>query len=822
MIDLETFKEKYNYSAKTPMMQQYLDIKFEHQDALLLFRMGDFYELFMEDALLASNVLGIALAKRSNDDAMCGVPYHALDNYLSKLIENGYKVAICEQMESPEEAKKRGYKAIVKRDVVRVITQGTILEESILNTSNPNYLISIVCDLNDKQNNSHNPVNVAYLDISTSEFGVISTVMHDLAQEIVRLMPKEILISDETRDYIKLYDILRPYNNIIMYQAASCFAYGKCKNSIESFYNIKTVDSLGDLSNSQIAAIGVILEYVKLTQKNNLPCLPFPRLVDYSSLMKIDSSTRRNLELVVNVHGKNKNTLLSTIDRTVTKQGARELYRYITSPLAEINKIQQRLDLTSFFYNNISITERIRPLLRNICDIERVIARISMNRSTPRDLLNIKNTILQAKNIFSVFMHNDVSLPNNLQNLVSSLSGHDELIKLIEDAINPDALDNIENGDFINNSYHPKLDDLRKLLNNNAEIITELKNEYIKQTGIETLKILHNNVIGLFIEVTPKYANKITHEDFIHKQTLTTALRFTTAKLQSIESEMMNAKTLAFNLEKELFSLVCSQTTTHTNSLRKMAHALAVIDVFCSFAILALDESYVRAEITDDCAFEIINGRHPVVEKCTSVFISNDCNLSEEQRLWLITGPNMAGKSTFLRQNAIITILAQIGSFVPARYAKIGVVDKLFSRIGAADDLSSGQSTFMMEMVETSAILAQSSDRSLVILDEIGRGTSTHDGVSIALSCLEYIHNHLQCRGLFATHYHELTSLSQHLQSLKKYTVAIEEKDNKILFLHKIIAGIANRSYGIHVAEMAGLPKIVIDRAKEILETLKI
>lgn len=822
MLDLEAFKNKYKYSDKTPMMQQYLDIKFEYQDALLLFRMGDFYELFMEDALVASNVLSIALAKRSSDDAMCGVPYHALDNYLSKLVENGYKVAICEQMESPEDAKKRGYKAIVRRDVVRVITQGTILEESILNTANPNYLLSIVCDISDKEN-STSDVSIAYLDISTGEFGIISTASQDLAQEIVRLMPKEILISDSIRNNEILYDILRPYSQITIYQASSCFAYGKCKNSIENFYNIKTVDSLGDLSNNQIIAIGVVLEYVRLTQKNNLPVLPFPRLIDSASMMKIDSSTRRNLELVVNVHGKNKNTLLSTIDRTVTKQGSRALYKYVTAPLADITKIISRLDLTSFFYTNVNITEEVRKILKNVCDIERILARISMNRGTARDLLHLKNTMLESKNIISVFVNNiGPNLPNEVQICINTFAGNDELIQIIEDAINPDATDNIENGGFINNSYHPKLDDLRRLLNDNNDLINNLKNEYIEQTGIETLKILHNNVIGLFIEVTPKYANKITHENFIHKQTLTTAIRFTTTKLQELESEIINAKVIALNLEKELFLGVCQNIIQCANTLRKMAHGLSVVDVFSSLAILALDEGYVRPEITDDCSFEIVDGRHPVVEKSTSVFISNDCNLSKSQRLWLITGPNMAGKSTFLRQNAIITILAQIGSFVPASFARIGVVDKLFSRIGAADDLSSGQSTFMMEMVETSAILAQSSERSLVILDEIGRGTSTHDGVSIALSCLEYIHDNLRCRGLFATHYHELTSLSENLNSLKRYTVAIEERDNKVFFLHKIIEGVSNRSYGIHVAEMAGLPPAVVERAKEILDALRI
>lgn len=821
MHDINSLKEQYKYDNATPMMRQYFDIKFANMDSLLLFRMGDFYELFLEDAIIASNILGIALAKRGKngeeDIQMCGVPYHALESYLHKLVDAGYKVAICEQMESPADAKKRGYKAIVNRDVVRIITQGTITEESILNLASPNYLISIVT--------KNNQWAIAYLDISTSEFAVIELEESDLANQLCRLSPKEILISDTIQSNNNLQEVLAPYRSKLVYQVDSYFAYNKCKKSIEDFYNILTIDSIGNISNLNICAVGAVIEYIRLTQKNNLPELPFPKIVNMDDYLVIDASTRKNLELVENLKGGYKGSLLDSINHTITKQGSRLLYQYLSSPLSNKSQIEERHSITDFFYNNQDLTNTLRQLLKSTSDLERIVARVGMGRGSPRDLLSIKHTIITADKIREEFISTfGISKDNNIERNFAPLSCDQELFSIIENSIKEDATAEIKDGGFIKTSYHSKLGELYEMINNSSNIIEKLKIEYQKETSIDNLRICHNNILGLFIEITPKHASKITDLKFIHRQSIATAVRFTTQKLQEIESQLVNAKTLAINLEQEIFYNVCKKIVEKTDLLRLVAFSLSKIDVFTSFAFLALENNYVRPNMTDDTRFVIKDGRHPVVElnmPYQNSFIPNDCDLSLDSRLWLITGPNMAGKSTFLRQNALIVILAQIGSFVPASSAVIGVVDKIFSRIGAADDLSKGQSTFMVEMIETSAILSQSSFKSLIILDEVGRGTSTYDGLSIAWGCLEHIHNKLKCRSLFATHYHELTVLNQSLESLSNYTIKVSEVDGKILFLHRIIKGSADKSYGIHVAELAGIPKSVIARAKEILNNLE-
>lgn len=821
MHDINTLKERYKYDNATPMMQQYFDIKFAHMDSLLLFRMGDFYELFLEDAIAASKILGIALAKRGKngeeDIAMCGVPYHALESYLHKLIEEGYKVAICEQLESPAEAKKRGYKAIVKRDVVRIITQGTITEESILNSSNPHYLISVVIK-NDR-------CAVAYLDISTSEFGVLETDLSNLSSQIFSLSPKEILISDNIQSNNNLHEIFAPYRSKVVYQVDSYFAYNKCKKSIEDFYNILTTDSIGQMSDIHICATGAILEYVRLTQKNNLPELPFPQIIDTNDFVVIDASTRRNLEITSSLNGGYKNSLFATINHTITKQGSRLLYQYLSSPLSNIEKIEKRHNITEFFYNNPNVTDHIRQLLKSTGDLDRIIARVGMGRASPRDLLSIKYSLITASEIKETFIKNfGTSYPNYIEEIIAALSYDEELFSMIDHAIKEDAPNDMKDGGFIKTSYHSKLVELYEMINDSSNIIERLKQEYKRETSIDNLRICHNNILGLFIEITPKHAAKITDPKFIHRQSIATAIRFTTHKLQEIESQLVNAKTLAISLEYELFSSICSKIIEKAALLHSLSLNISKIDLFTSLAFLANEHNYVKPQMTNGNEFIIKGGRHAVVERNMSyqnIFIANDCDLSGQNRLWLITGPNMAGKSTFLRQNALIVILAQIGSFVPASSAIIGVVDKIFSRIGAADDLSKGQSTFMVEMIETSAILSSSTSKSLIILDEVGRGTSTYDGLSIAWGCLEHIHNKLQCRSLFATHYHELTILKDSLEALCNYTMKVSEVDGKILFLHQIIKGAADKSYGIHVAELAGLPKTVISRAKEILKSLE-
>jgi len=818
-MDITEFQKKYNYTAATQVMQQYLDIKFANFECLLLFRMGDFYELFYEDAIVAAKVLGLALTKRGKtgevEIPMCGVPFHALENYLNKLLEEGFKVAICEQMETPEEARKRGgYKAVVRREVSRIITAGTLIEESLLDGNKPNYLASIVIG----KNNSA----ICYLDLSTSKIFVIDIPPDQITNEIIRITPTEVLLSDKFRSETLSSNIEIALNIRISFQVDSFFAEKKCKKIIEDYYNIASTEAIGELNNNQISAIGSILEYISLTQKSNLPKLPFPKILNSQKFMIIDSGTRRNLEITSSLSGGIKGSLYHTINHTLTKGGARLLYEYLSSPLLEIKKINARLGVTEFFYKNIQLTHNIRKILSKTSDIERSLTRIQMQRGSPKDLLSIKDTILIAEEIRAGFVvNNGFNLPENIEKLVAPLLGNSETANLITESIRDDAPNIISEGDIIKPAFHPKIKELQDLINNGRVHINKLRDKYRQETGIDTLKISNNNVVGLFIDITARHSGKITDKKFIHRQTTANSIRYTTEELQELESKMLNAKAMLIGLEKEIYSDICTAVIANTSKLILLATALNRLDVFLNFAYIADEFEYCLPILTNETNFEVCGGRHPVVERFlksnNESFTKNDCRLNENERIWLITGPNMAGKSTFLRQNAIIAILAHIGSFVPAVSATIGLVDKIFSRVGAGDDLTKGQSTFMVEMLETSAILSQSTNKSLVILDEVGRGTSTYDGVAIAWSVLEYIHDKIKARCLFATHYHELTNLSEIFPALINYTISINDNDGKILFLHKIIKGFADRSYGVHVAQMAGLPPSVIRRANQLL-----
>ncbi|MCF8494569.1 MAG: DNA mismatch repair protein MutS [Rickettsiaceae bacterium] len=819
----EQFKEKYNYQAATQVMKQYLDIKFANIDCLVLFRMGDFYELFYEDAITASRILGIALTKRGKTEeheiAMCGVPHHALFNYLNKLLEDGFKVAICDQMETPEEAKKRGgYKAVVNRAITRIITPGTIIEESLLESGTPNYLVSIAVE--------SKAASIASVDLSTSEISVITIPFAEIINEISRLSPKEILLAEKYRTSELASAIGLHLNKRISFQVDSFYAVAKCEKIILEFYKIGDLSAIGNLSSSGVSAVGSILEYVSLTQKSNVPRLPKPKILNYHKFMSIDASTRRNLEITNGQNGGVKNSLFSCIDDTVTKSGSRLLYQYILAPLVDIELINKRLDITKFFYDNLSLTESVRKSLGKTGDLERCITRINMQRSTPKDLLSIKYTIEIAEKIMADFIVlKGINLDKNIENIINPLLGLHSLYEILDESIREDASNSISDGKIIKLDYHTRVAQLHDLLENGRSKIEQIRDKYRKETGIDSLKILNNNVIGLFIEITSRHANKITNDKFIHKQTTINSIRYTTEELQELESDMVNAKLLVVNLEQEIYNKICSQVIDNDQLLLSLAYALSQLDVYCSYAISAKEYDYCRPNLTEDMVFNIDRGRHPVVErtlvKSNGCFIQNDCQLSMDERIWLITGPNMAGKSTFLRQNALISILAQIGSFVPAASAQIGIVDKIFSRIGAGDDLGKGQSTFMLEMLETSAILAQATHKSLIILDEVGRGTSTYDGVAIAWSVLEHIHDKIRARCLFATHYHELVAMEEVLPSLANYTVDIKDDGEHILFLHKIKKGSADRSYGIHVAQLAGLPKPVIAKAKELLNKLE-
>ncbi len=816
----EQFKEKYKYDKATPVIRQFLDVKFANIDCLILFRMGDFYELFYEDAITAARVLGIALTKRgkTGDDeiAMCGVPYHALENYLNKLLEDGFKVAICDQLETPEEAKKRGgYKAVVNRDVTRIITPGTIIEESLLEVGEPNYLVSIAIGKNNAA--------LSYVDLSTSEIAVISVPEGQIINELARLKPKEILLAEKYRTSDFASQIGSMLNMRISFQVDSFFAVNKCRKNLLDFYQIKDVGAIGELEEIHISAVGGIIEYISITQKDSLPKLPKPKILNYQKFMTIDAQTRRNLEICVTTSGSLRGSLFDCIDHSVTKSGSRLLYKYLSTPLIDIQGINNRLDLTKYFYEDIRLTNDLRSLLKKTGDLERCITRLNMGRSTPKDLLSIKYTIEIAEEIRAAFVaQKGIELPQHVEKIVKPLVGLNGLYESIDSVIKNDAPNITINGGIIKHEYHPKVKELYDLINNSHIAIEKLRDQYKKETGIDTLKISNNNVLGLFIDITARHANKIFDEKFIHRQTTANSIRYTTAELQELESKIVNAKILVISLEQEIYNELCLQITSEQISLYKMSESLSLLDVYSNFAYIADENNYVMPEISSDMIFEIRGGRHPIVEKVLKKnrenFICNDCNLEFDERVWLLTGPNMAGKSTYLRQNAIIAILAHVGSFVPAELAKIGVVDKIFSRIGSGDDLNKGQSTFMLEMLETSAILAQATHKSLIILDEVGRGTSTYDGVAIAWSVLEYIHDKIRARCLFATHYHELTKMEEVLPALKNYTVAIDDTGESVLFLHKIKIGSADRSYGVHVAQMAGLPKSVIKKATSLLE----
>ena len=539
--------------------------------------------------------------------------------------------------------------------------------------------------------------------------------------------------------------------------------------------------------------------------------------------MSIDASTRRNLEINVSQSGNIKGSLFACIDNSVSKGGSRLLYQYLSAPLIDIDAINNRLDITTFFYQNISLVDSIKKSLRKTGDLERCITRLNMGRSTPKDLLSIKYTIEIAEQIRAKFVaKKNIDLPTNIEKIIAPLLGQNELYELISTSIREEATNSINDGKIIKPSYHPKVAELYGLIENGQAAIDDFRNQYRADTGIDTLKINNNNVLGLFIDITARHANKVLDDKFIHRQTTANSIRYTTNELQELESKMVNAKLLVVNLEQEIYHKICSHLIDNQSKLLSLANALSMLDVYCGFAMLADENDYCRPQLSDDMQFAMSEGRHPVVEaslkKANESFVHNDCNLSSDERVWLITGPNMAGKSTYLRQNAVIAILAHIGSYVPAKSAHIGVVDKIFSRIGAGDDLNKGQSTFMLEMLETSAILAQSSHKSLIILDEVGRGTSTYDGVAIAWSVLEHIHDKIRARCLFATHYHELTAMENILPALANYTIDIKDNDGVVLFLHKIIKGAADRSYGVHVAELAGLPKSVIKRASALLK----
>lgn len=797
------------------MMAQYLEIKGRYPGALLFYRMGDFYEMFFQDAVEASEALDIALTKRGTHQGqpiqMCGVPVHAAEGYLLGLIRKGFRVAIAEQMEDPAEARKRGSKSVVKRDVVRLVTPGTLTEDSLLEARRSNYLCAFA-ELRDE-------AALAWADISTGEFRVMACPPARLAAELARLAPREVLLS-EARETVWA-EVVRESGAALTALSRGSFDSTGAEARVSGLYGVAGLAAFGSFGRAEISAMGAVVDYLELTQRGKLPLLRPPAREAVGGTVQIDAATRRNLELTQALSGGREGSLLAAMDRTVTAAGARLLEVRLASPSRDLAVIGARLASVRWLTEG-GARHGLREALRMVPDMDRALSRLALERGGPRDLAAIRAGLGQAGRIALP------GAPALLQEALQSLQGHAGLVDLLERALVAEPPLMMRDGGFVAPGHDPELDATRRLRDEGRAVVGDLQAQYAQETGIASLKIKHNNVLGYFIEVTSTHAEKLLGtQRFIHRQTNANVMRFSTLELSEMETRILNAGNLALEQERAHFEALRSAVLAQAAAVAGAARGLAELDLAAALADLAVAEDWTAPEVDDSRAFVVQGGRHPVVERALKrqgqAFVPNDCRLTEETTpaLWLITGPNMAGKSTFLRQNAVIALLAQMGSFVPARAARIGLVSQLFSRVGAADDLARGRSTFMVEMVETAAILNQADDRALVILDEIGRGTATYDGLSIAWATLEHLHGANRCRALFATHYHEMTALAGKLKGVSNATVSVKEWQGEVIFLHEVRQGAADRSYGVQVARLAGLPSSVIERAKVVLEALE-
>ncbi len=820
-------------TAATPMMAQYLAIKEAHPDGLLFYRMGDFYELFFEDAEKASAALDIALTKRGKhlgeDIPMCGVPVHSHDTYLNRLIRHGFKVAICEQTENPAEAKKRGAKSVVNRDVVRIVTKGTLTEDSLLDSKRHNYLCAAA--------QAEQSLALAWIDMSTGAFYTqsVDTLSFDAA--LARVAPGELLASEGLLRSPDVAEILDQWADVLTPLPSIKFESAAGLRRLQSLYGVAALDSFGDFSRAEVAAAGALVDYVELTQKGKLPRLERPQHIHSGSVMEIDAATRRNLELTQTLAGEFRGSLLSIIDRTITGPGARLMAQRVAEPSTVAEVICERLDMVTFFVDQERARIDLRQHLKSSPDMARALSRLSLGRGGPRDLAAIRDGLQLSMAVRDELAENvSLGLPEGLLQLSNDLGEHVSLVTELAQALADDLPLLSRDGGFIRKGYSEDLDELIELRDESRQLIAGLQAQYAQATGVSSLKIRHNNVIGYFLEVSARNADSVDsgpESPFIHRQTMNNAVRYTTVELSELEGRIAKAAERALALELEAFDALVTIAQNQSEPIARAARALAELDAQSALAELAVERRYVRPEIDNSTDFQIVSGRHPVVEAFLQAsnahtFVANNCALAgaddksdDIAQLWLLSGPNMAGKSTFLRQNALICVLAQMGSFVPAERAKIGIVDRLFSRVGAADDLARGRSTFMVEMVETATILNQAGPRALVILDEIGRGTATFDGLSIAWAVVEHLHEQNKCRALFATHYHELTALASQLDRLECHTMRVKEWNGDVVFLHEVATGAADRSYGIHVGQLAGLPPVVITRAEQVLESLE-
>jgi DNA mismatch repair protein MutS len=803
----------------TPVMAQYLEIKAAHADYLLFYRMGDFYEMFFGDAVRASEALDIALTKRGKhlgeDIPMCGVPVHTAEQYLERLIRKGFRVAICEQMEDPAESRKRGSKSVVKRAVTRLVTPGTLTEDSLLEPKRANTLASLA--------RAGGELALAAAEMSSGWFRVAPVAEGEIGVELARLDPSELIVPDSLLADAALAGTLNALGGALSVLPAVKFESGAGERALKTYYGVSELAGFGAFSRAEVAAAGALIGYLELTQKGKLPALSPLKREGEGAYMAIDAATRRNLELTATLSGERRGSFLSVIDRSVTAAGARLLAARLAAPLTEVTAIEQRQQAVAQFLEERDLRGELRDKLRQAPDIARALGRLSVDRAGPRDLAALRDGIASARAVRELIAAGRGESAAAMAALLEGLASLSALDAKLSHLLVAEPPFYARDGGFIRPGAHAPLDEVRQLRDESRRVIASLEARYREETGTP-LKIKHNGILGYFIEVTPQHADKLMAV-YRHRQTMGGAVRFSTDELSTLANRISQAGDQALALEKQLFDEMASDAIAAAQELSAVAEALATLDVASSLAELAAARRYVCPKVDASHAFAISRGRHPVVEAALlaahAAFVPNDCNLSGEKRLWLVTGPNMAGKSTFLRQNALIAILAQMGSFVPAESAHIGVVDRLFSRVGAGDDLAAGRSTFMVEMVETAAILNQATDKSLVILDEIGRGTATFDGLAIAWATAEHLCLKNRSRALFATHYHEMTALAERLPSLSCVTMRVREWNDSIVFLHEVVAGVADRSYGIHVAKLAGLPGDVVARAREVLAALE-
>ncbi|ARN56650.1 DNA mismatch repair protein MutS [Sedimentisphaera salicampi] len=807
-----------NNKKLTPAMKQFHSFKEKYPDAVLFFRMGDFYETFYEDAKICSRVLGIALTSRGKDSSspipLAGIPYHAVDNYLKKIIEAGYKVAVCEQVEDPKEAK-----GVVKRDVVRVVTPGTITDDILLEAKEDNFLCAVHL--------GRKSAAIAYLDISTGKFCVQRLPEAELADEICRLSPRECITAERRGELFGddaariISEIKSRCDAVITERPGWYFEPNGAMRTLTKLFGTKNLEGFGIEEGSDIIpAAGAIIEYLNETQKTTLSHIRGIKVVERNCYLQIDQTSLRSLEILRTLRSEDRRgSLLWSIDKTRTGMGGRLFNAWMRMPLCDKQHIDRRLDAAGEFAADKDLLDSVTGQLKNFADLERIASRISTMRAGPKDFVMLADTLEKVGPIKETLGQCSSPL---LQRIADGCDKMEEFADLLRRAINPECPSHTRDGGVVMEGFSEELDRLRSLSRDANSWLAEYQAQEAERIGIANLKVGFNKVFGYYIEVSNSMKEKVP-EEYIRKQTIKNAERYITEKLKEFEQQILTARDRALELENRLFDDLRCEAVNYVERLQKLSDSIAAADCISSIAALSLQRGYVRPEITEDKSIQITEGRHPVIaENLGSEFVSNDLELGDESGdVMIITGPNMSGKSTYIRQTALLVIMAQMGCFIPAKEARIGVVDRIFTRVGASDELSRGQSTFMVEMTETANIVNNATDRSLVILDEVGRGTSTYDGLSIAWAVTEHIANHIGCRTLFATHYHELVELSELLRNVKNCNVAVREWMDDVVFLHKILPGATDKSYGIHVAKLAGLPERIVRRSKEILSDLE-